>query len=226
MKLFVNDTPVDIIWIGDVQDTSVFDTIVDAGKKSLKDVKLKDDVLVQNATETYIKNSLDYFSKQKVKKIDSITFAVKDIKATRSFIKKQFEVIKAAGGLVVKGDKVLMIFRLGKWDLPKGKIEKKEKPLAGAVREVEEECSIKVRPIDKVCHTWHTYNRNKKKILKKTYWYLMEILDDSAMRPQLEEDIEEVRWMTFAEAKQALYNSYFSIRYVFRAYQRKQEKQP
>ncbi len=221
MKLFVNDTPMDMVGLDEVQDLSVFDTIVDANKTPLKDVKLKDDVLVQYATESYIKTSLDYFSKQKVKKLDSITFTVKDTDATRDFIKKQFEVIKAAGGLVVKDDKVLMIYRLGKWDLPKGKIEKKEKALEGAVREVEEECSVRVRPVEKICHTWHTYNHNKKKILKKTYWYLMECLDDSGMKPQLKEDIKEVRWMTFPEAKQALYNSYFSIRYVFRTYQKR-----
>lgn len=223
MKLFVNDTPVDIVWLEDVQDPADFDAVIDAGVVALKDIKLKGDVWVKNASEAYIKDSLDYFSKQKVKKLDSITFTVQDLEVTRAFVKKQFKVIKAAGGLVVKDQKMLMIFRLGKWDLPKGKIEKAESPLAGAIREVEEECSIKVRAVDEICHTWHTYNQNKKKILKKTYWYLMECLDDTAMKPQQEEGILEVRWMTLPEAKQALYNSYFSIRYVFRTYLQKRK---
>lgn len=225
MKLFINDTPVDIVREAEIVDDN-FDKIVDANKVSLKEVKLKDDVLVRNATEKYIKTCLAYFSKRKVRKLDSITFAVKNLEETRSFIKQQFEIIEAAGGLVIKDDKILMIFRLGKWDLPKGKIEKNETPEVGAVREVTEECSIKVRAMEKICHTWHTYNKNKKKILKKTYWYLMECLDDSEMKAQAEEGIKEVKWMTDAEVKQALYNSYFSIRYVFRMYLRKVKKKP
>ena len=46
----------------------------------------------------------------------------------------------------------------------------------------------------------------------------MDCLDDSDMRGQTEEDITDVRWMTREEARQALYNSYFSIRYVLRQY--------
>lgn len=224
MKLFVNDTPVDIVSESEIEDDADFDKVIDANKVSLKEVKLKDDVLVRNATRTYIKACLDYFSKRKVRKLDSITFTVKNLKETRSFIKQQFEVIEAAGGLVIKDDKVLMIFRLGKWDLPKGKIEKNESPQTGALREVTEECSVEVRALGEICRTWHTYNGNKKKILKRTYWYLMECLDDSAMKAQAEEGIKAVKWMTDAEAKQALYNSYFSIRYVFRTFYKKQRK--
>ncbi len=226
MKIFVNDTPLNIVRDTDIAADSDFDKVVDARKVALKDVKLKDDVLVRYANEVYIKTCLDYFSKGKVKKLDSITFAVRDLERARTFVKEQYEVIEAAGGLVSKDDKVLMIFRLGKWDLPKGKIEKKESPEMGALREVEEECSVKVKILEEICHTWHTYNRNKKKILKKTYWYYMECLDDSGMKAQQEEDIEEVKWMTEAEARQALYNSYFSIRHVFRTYLRKIKKNP
>lgn len=226
MRIFVNDTPVDIISEADIAGKGDFDKVIDAAKVRLKDVKLKDDVLVRNATEAYIKAALDYFSKGRVRKLDSITFAVKNLDKARTFIKQQYKVVEAAGGLVRKDGKVLMIFRLGKWDLPKGKIEKKESAEEGAVREVTEECSVKVRIVSKICHTWHTYTRNKKKFLKKTYWYLMECLDDAEMKPQAEEDIEEVKWMTDAEAKHALYNSYFSIRYVFRTYLHKTRKRP
>ncbi len=130
-------------------------------------------------------------------------------------------VIAAAGGIVSKADQVLMIYRLKKWDLPKGKIEKGETPEVGALREVEEECRVKARLLDEVCHTWHTYTRNKRKYLKKTYWYAMECLDDSRMKAQREEGIEEVRWMSESEVYHVLYESYFSIRYVIREYYRK-----
>ena len=218
MKLFVNDTPVEIVDAHHPIDPGHFEQLLDARQEVLTDAKLKDDVLVTHASEAYIKQCLDAFSKKKVKKLDSITFLVKDQQATVKAIKQQFKIIKAAGGVVKKGDKVLMIYRLGKWDLPKGKLEAKEKPLEGGVREVEEECNVRVVARQKICHTWHTYSRNKKKILKKTHWFVMDCTDDSAMRGQLEEDITEVRWMTREEVRQALYNSYFSIRYVLRQY--------
>ena len=51
------------------------------------------------------------------------------------------KLIEAAGGVVKNpADELLFILRLGKWDLPKGKIEKGEKIKEAALREVEEEC--------------------------------------------------------------------------------------
>ncbi len=34
--------------------------------------------------------------------------------------------IKTAGGIVIKNEKILFIYKNGKWDLPKGKIDKGE----------------------------------------------------------------------------------------------------
>ena len=218
MKLFVNDTPVEIVDAHSSIEPHHFERIIDARHEALIDAKLKDDVLVTHADETYIKQCLDAFSKKKVRKLDSVTFLVDNRRATVDAVKQQYKILRAAGGVVKKENKVLLIYRLGKWDLPKGKLEGKEKPLAGGVREVVEECNVQVVAHQKICHTWHTYNRNRKKILKKTYWFAMDCTDDSAMRGQLEEDITDVRWMTRDEARQALYNSYFSIRYVLRRY--------
>ena len=60
-------------------------------------------------------------------------------------------------------------------------------------------------------------------MLKKTRWYLMDVVDDSKMRPEITEDIEELRWMTRKEVYHALENSYKSIRFVFEEYYRKSE---
>lgn len=218
MKLFVNDTPVEIVGQDKLLDENHYEYTFDARQHKFSSIKLKDDVLVNYANEAYIKDCLDYFNKQKVKKLDSITFVVPNITKAKEFVKTQYLVIEAAGGIVRKERKILMIYRLKKWDLPKGKMEKGESPLLGALREVEEECMVKAEPIKEVCHTWHTYTRNKKKYLKKTYWYAMDCLDDSKMRAQTEERIEEVRWMNEVEVKDVLYDSYFSIRYVFREY--------
>lgn len=221
MKLFVNDTPVEIIGQDKRIDESDYEYQFDARQYKFSKIRLKDDVLIKQADEAYIKDCLDFFNKQKVKKLDSITFLVPNIEQAKEFVKRQYLVIEAAGGIVSKEKKLLMIYRLKKWDLPKGKIEKGETPEVGALREVEEECQVKARLLEEVCHTWHTYTRNKKKYLKKTYWYAMECLDDSQMKAQEEENIEDVKWMTELEVNQMLYESYFSIRYVFREYYRK-----
>lgn len=218
MKLFVNDTPVEIISRDRLGDPGGYEYIFDARQHKFSSIRLKDDVLIENANEAYIRDCLDFFDKKKVKKLDSVTFVVNDTDRAKAFVKKQFLVIEAAGGIVTQGEKILLIYRLKKWDLPKGKIEKGETPAEGALREVEEECNVKVGLRHEVCHTWHTYTRSKKKYLKKTYWYAMDCLDDTRMKAQTEEGIEKVVWMSEAEARQALYDSYFSIRYVLRQF--------
>jgi ADP-ribose pyrophosphatase YjhB (NUDIX family) len=148
---------------------------------------------------------------------------VDNFKDAVNHIKEEYTFIKAAGGIVENNGNILMIYRLKKWDLPKGKKDNNEKIKVTAVREVEEECNIKVKLLDKVCNTYHTYKRNGKNILKKTNWYRMQCLDYSNLKPQLQEQIEEVRWMTAGEIKAALYNTYPSIRHVFRKYYRSLE---
>jgi ADP-ribose pyrophosphatase YjhB (NUDIX family) len=116
-----------------------------------------------------------------------------------------------------------MIYRLKKWDLPKGKKEKGENYKQTAVREVGEECSIAVKLGTKICTTWHTYTMNKRAMLKKTKWYVMDSVDDSRMKPATEEDIEETRWMSPKEVYHALEHSYKSISYVFEQFYEKEE---
>ncbi|QQS63451.1 MAG: NUDIX domain-containing protein [Chitinophagaceae bacterium] len=57
---------------------------------------------------------------------------------------RNFKIVEAAGGIVQNENKeILFIYRRNKWDLPKGKIEKKELPENAAAREIEEETGIK-----------------------------------------------------------------------------------
>ena len=97
-------------------------------------------------------------------------------------------------------------------------MKKTEEVRDGAIREVEEECNIKVQIIDELPNTWHSYAYKGNKILKKTSWYLMVCTDDSMMKPQAEEFIEEVRWMTPEEVKVVLKNAYGSIGFVMDHY--------
>ena len=114
MKLFVNDTPVEIISQAKPVQEDEYEYQYDARQHKFSSIKLRDDVLVRHANEAYIKDCLDYFNKQKVKKLDSITFLVPDIDKAKEFVKKQYVVIAAAGGIVSKADQVLMIYRLKK----------------------------------------------------------------------------------------------------------------
>lgn len=219
MKIFVNDIPINIIKSDEPIDLAHYEEIVEGhALTAIEDLKLKDDVLIRKASTEQIDKLLKYMKGRKLKKLDSITVTVNDHKSVKHFVKSKFKIIEAAGGVVRNDDKVLLIYRLGVWDLPKGKLEKKEDIADGALREVEEECNVEVELREKICSTWHTYTRNGKRILKKTTWYAMNCINDSKMKPQVEEDIEEVRWMNPREVRSAMYNSYPSIRHVFNEY--------
>ena len=131
-----------------------------------------------------------------------------------------YTIIKAAGGLVFNDkNKLLMIFRNGKWDLPKGKIERGEQIEEAAIREVKEECGINELQIEKkLINTYHTYCINGLKILKKTYWFLMKTSFKFSLTPQLEEGITEVRWCDEENVSKYLKNSYSNIRDVISSY--------
>ena len=106
-----------------------------------------------------------------------------------------FKNINAAGGLVQNPQaEMLFIFRRGFWDLPKGKMDAGESIRQTAIREVEEETGILAQILDQVAISLHTYRTRKgKRVLKHTYWYLMQCLD-STLQLQHEEDIEKAIW--------------------------------
>ena len=133
---------------------------------------------------------------------------------------RYFKLIEAAGGIVEKKERVLFIFRLGKWDLPKGKVEKGETIETAAQREVEEECGIKTKLKKKIGETWHTYQFKGKDVLKCTHWFRMKNQDDSKIKPQTEEDIQKVCWIKKSKVKgKALKNTYKSILEIYKKYE-------
>lgn len=221
MLLFINDIPVKILK-DTFPDEGQFNHILDAAAEPLTQAKLIHHVWIKNVNEADFDTLLGFLNSNVPTNILSVIISTAGM-PVKKYLRSKFKVVKAAGGLVRKKEKFLMIYRMKKWDLPKGKREKSESYKQTAVREVGEECNVTVRLGRKICTTWHTYTMNKRAMLKKTKWYLMDCLDDAKMKPALEEDIEELRWMTRKEVYHALEHSYKSISHVFEQYYRKIE---
>jgi ADP-ribose pyrophosphatase YjhB (NUDIX family) len=152
-------------------------------------------------------------------------FEVIDYAKVIEDFKSHFKVIKAAGGIVSKKDKILFIKRLGKWDFPKGKIDKGEEEETAAVREVAEECGVSTVIKNKIGTTWHTYLQGGQDILKKTVWFAMECVDDTNLKPQIEEDISAIEWVKLYKTERQLANTYQSIRAIYQKFLMKKIKQ-
>ncbi len=219
MRIFINEVELKILKPGKKIDIYAFEKIEKSERiKYLDDVEGK--VLFLNASKELVDILLNVLSIKVFSKLTSVAVMCENYEGVRELIKEKYDFVEAAGGLVAHAGKFLVIRRLDKWDLPKGKLEKNESPESGALREVEEECGVVVELVKKITNTRHTYSLNKRGVLKKTHWYLMHCKNDKDMQPQLEEDITEVKWMTPKEVTVSLKDSYASIAHVFEQYKK------
>lgn len=143
-----------------------------------------------------------------------LVFGTTNVEEGLSRFSQAFKYIYAAGGLVYKDERYLFIYRLGTWDLPKGKLEKNEDPRDAAIRECEEECGLTQLSITRELKpTYHMYEHQKwGYALKKTFWYKMSTGHTGELVPQTEEMIEKVEWMSKAEISGKVFeNTYFAI---------------
>ena len=131
-----------------------------------------------------------------------------------------FSYIEAAGGLVKDPrERLLFINRLGRWDLPKGKIEKGEDSPRAALREVCEETGLDSLDIVRsLPATYHIFERKGKLRLKKTMWFEMRSGTYGPLYPQFDEDIIEARWFDKHELLLPLSNTYPAIRELVEGY--------
>jgi 8-oxo-dGTP pyrophosphatase MutT (NUDIX family) len=148
-----------------------------------------------------------------LEKIHAGVFFHPNLEELKKAFFKKFVLVQAAGGLVRnEKDEVLMIFRRGKWDLPKGKLDKGETLEECAVREVEEETGLKnIQLTGPLLVTHHTYHEGTRFILKESHWFSMETKSDQALVPQAEEDIHEIKWVKNGELKQYFKNTFPSV---------------
>lgn len=148
-----------------------------------------------------------------LEKVHAGIFVHPDLAVLQKEFFKKFTIVQAAGGLVQnEKEEVLMIFRRGKWDLPKGKLDKGEKLEACAVREVEEETGLKqIKLIAPLTITYHTYHEGTRFILKESHWYRMKVKGEQHLVPQTEEDIHEIRWVKPSDLEKYKQDSFPSI---------------
>jgi 8-oxo-dGTP pyrophosphatase MutT (NUDIX family) len=127
---------------------------------------------------------------------------------------KHFTPIVTAGGIVQNDKKeLLFIYRLDKWDLPKGKVEKGEDLESCAMREVEEETGVINLTIQsKIGETYHTYNAFGKHFLKTVHWYHITCSSKQTLVPQTEEHIATIQWVKPKSIQEQMSNTYPSIK--------------
>lgn len=131
-------------------------------------------------------------------------------------------IIKAGGGVVYAPDgRVLMIFRRGFWDLPKGKLEDGETIEQCALREVMEECGVHDLILgSRICTTVHQYELNGVAVEKHSTWFSMSVPSAEPLVPQIEEGIELAEWVSPSDIHSKLELSYPTIAEVFAKLQR------
>jgi 8-oxo-dGTP diphosphatase len=99
-------------------------------------------------------------------------------------------VVRAAGGLVVRDGRVLLVHRpkYDDWSFPKGKRDDGESDEACALREVEEETGFRCELLDELGETTYVDGKGRPKVVR--YWR-MRVLE-GAFRPHAE--VDEIRW--------------------------------
>ena len=124
--------------------------------------------------------------------------------------------IDAGGGVVAnEAGEILMIYRRGRWDLPKGKRDDGEDMATCALREVTEETGLhQITLGEKICDTYHVYSQQGQSLLKRTAWYHMHGTASEPLIPQAEENILEARWIAAADLGPIIFKSYEAIREV------------
>ena len=171
--------------------------------------------LVLPLAATSFQTILQVLKETKAKKI----YLIGDDPATLlGTFKSKLPVVQAGGGLVRnQSGKMLFIFRKGKWDLPKGKIDKGETLEKGAKREVKEETGVKKLQLNGLAGvTYHIFKRNNKYQLKETHWFHMTTTYTGKLKPELQEDITKAKWKGLKKTAKALENSYGNIKYLLK----------
>lgn len=182
-------------------------------------VDVKDQLIIDNAVTIHHRETKDLqraITMMDQEQCPCVIITTKNLDESLDAFKKQFLFIQAGGGLVRnEKDEYLFIFRRGKWDLPKGKLDEGETIDACAVREVQEETGLKdVELLDHLTDTWHAYHERGNFILKESVWFSMQTHSSQALTPQTEEGIHDIKWLKKNDWKSIYNNTFPSIKDV------------
>ena len=114
--------------------------------------------------------------------------------------------LRAAGGVVVRGTgasrRVLLVHRpeYDDWTFPKGKANAEETDEACAVREVEEETTLRCSLGEELPSTRYVDGKGRPKLVR---WWLMSPLEDPD-RAAASHEVGAVRWLSPDEARRLL----------------------
>lgn len=106
--------------------------------------------------------------------------------------------IRAAGGVVVRDGRVLVVHRTryDDWSLPKGKLQEGETWEAAAAREIAEETGLRVAVEEPLGSTRYEVDEGPKEIR----WFRMTASGEA----RAQNEVDEVRWVPLDEARELL----------------------
>jgi len=203
-KIYINESPLILTQISDLDDETAFE-------RSLIHAKYR-------GKPKMLTNYIELLEKNKHH--DGIIIQADDVQQLWKDFKSLYFYIKAGGGLVINPfGKVLLIFRRGVWDLPKGKQDPGETLAQTAVREVHEETGLSdLKLIEKLDNGYHCYLMSKQRTLKRTRWYLMQTQSPNQLVLQKEEGIQDAAWFDPKEIPSLNMPMYNNIRDVLVRY--------
>jgi 8-oxo-dGTP pyrophosphatase MutT (NUDIX family) len=185
--------------------------LCDSIDKTIEPFIHHDDAVFIDTLDTHTIKSMIH--EMQLEKIHAGVFYHPDLQALKKEFFRKFTLVKAGGGLVMNNNNdVLLIYRRGKWDLPKGKLDKGETIEDCAMREVMEETGLQNVVLESaLLVTYHTYHEGTKFILKESHWYAMKVNGEQKLVPQTEEDIVEIKWVKPGDLKNYYKNAFPSV---------------
>ena len=150
-------------------------------------------------------------------KLERVLLYNKSPKKLLKLLHEKLPLVIAAGGLVINDkQEYLFIHRNGKWDLPKGKMDKNETVEQAAVRETIEETGVQDLDVTRYLGaTYHIFDWKENSKLKLTHWYIISTTYSGLLMPQNNEGIDQAVWLSKEDAVDALKVSYENIKYLF-----------